>query len=84
MEVALAIIGLFIGILSGIIAMDFHQRAKDRKALNEAEDRIRKAQEALSELHNQANQNLKFLTDKVSGLEMKMIAPQAGTVMRKF
>lgn len=84
MEAALVGIAVFQGFVMGLVSFDMMQRLNDRKALLAAEESNRKAQEALADLHNNATQTIKNLSDKVSAMEAaRQMGPQA-TTMKRF
>ena len=70
MEIAFTVLASGLGILIGFFVADLGQRAKDRLALTQAGVDFRKAQEELSDLHNQAIKDFKSLNDKVMSHEM--------------
>lgn len=80
------ILALSQGILMGIIAYDFAQRSKDKKALLKARKEATEASQKLSELHNKTTMQIQAISDKVNAHEMFLKTAQTtnNNVMKRF
>jgi hypothetical protein len=70
MEVLVGINLMACGALAGLFAVDFANRAKIRKELQELVDDMKKLTKAVNEAHNSLADTVKKSTDRLAALEM--------------
>lgn len=70
MDVLLGINLMACGALAGLFAVDFANRAKIRKELQELVEDMKKLTKAVNEAHNSLAETVKKSTDRLAALEM--------------
>ena len=83
MEIAIALIGMGLGVCCGLIAADMRQRLDAMVDIEKNSEEVRKLVAGLNETHNRLVLQIKTMGDRMGAIEFSLRSSSATTATRQ-